>query len=325
MLPYNRVRHFRKPGMNRFLAVAVAIGTLVTSAFAQLTPPTPHPVLEHIQQGNDAVHITTLSARNDMVTGGDVLVRITVEDQDLRNRLRVSVNGRDETPTFHPSDAGGLFGLVNGLQDGPNWIEVTAPTAIQARLEITNFPITGPVFSGPHEKPFICQTHHFIDPPGNLGLPQDADCSIPTRIDYFYVTRDNEFKPLTDRGSLPDDIADMVEADGAKVPFIVRLETGTINRAIYQIAIPHDPAGLQLNFTTASPSWNGRLLYTFGGGCQGGWYVQGLNTGGVLDIPVLARGYAIASSSLNVFGNNCKGHHGMGWVGRIVPTAPDGR
>ncbi|NCW86945.1 MAG: hypothetical protein EBV69_13015, partial [Oxalobacteraceae bacterium] len=43
-----------------------------------------------------------------------------------------------------------------------------------------------------------------------------------------------------------------------------------------------------------------------GGGCTGGWYRQGNTTGGVLDNPILSQGYAMASSSLNVFGNNCQ-------------------
>jgi hypothetical protein len=34
-------------------------------------------------------------------------------------------------------------------------------------------------------------------------------------------------------------------------------------------------------------------------------YVQGATTGGVLDLEMLSRGYAVASSSLNVYGNNC--------------------
>jgi hypothetical protein len=55
------------------------------------------------------------------------------------------------------------------------------------------------------------------------------------------------------------------------------------------------------------PAWNGKLVYTFGGGCVGGWYVQGSNVGnrGILEDLMLRQGYAMASSSLNVFGNNC--------------------
>jgi hypothetical protein len=78
------------------------------------------------------------------------------------------------------------------------------------------------------------------------------------------------------------------------VPFIVRIEKGTINRSIYEFARLDDATG-----------WNGRLIYIFGGGCEGGWYIQGSSTAGVLDPVMLGRGYATASASLNVFGNNC--------------------
>ena len=36
-----------------------------------------------------------------------------------------------------------------------------------------------------------------------------------------------------------------------------------------------------------------------------GWYRQGSRTGGVVDDVMLRQGYAVASSTLNVFGNNC--------------------
>ena len=63
---------------------------------------------------------------------------------------------------------------------------------------------------------------------------------------------------------------------------------------------PRRPAGI-----AQSANWNKRLIYTFGGGCIGGWYRQGASTGGVTDDFMLRNGYALASSSLNVFGNNC--------------------
>ena len=54
----------------------------------------------------------------------------------------------------------------------------------------------------------------------------------------------------------------------------------------------------------AEPGWNERLVYTFGGGCNVGYH-QGLGSGGVLNDLFLSRGYAVASSSLNVYDNNC--------------------
>src|SRR5262249_4627106 len=100
---------------------------------------------------------------------------------------------------------------------------------------------------------------------------------------------------LADPRQVPAD-AEMIDrpgaGSGARIPFIVRIETGTINRGIYQIAM-------------IEGAWNGRLIYTFGGGCEPGWYQQGDSTGGVDDPTMLALGYAVASNSLNVQGNNC--------------------
>ncbi len=41
---------------------------------------------------------------------------------------------------------------------------------------MTNYPITGPVFSGPHQKPFVCQTEVW-----DLGAPLDENCSAATK------------------------------------------------------------------------------------------------------------------------------------------------
>jgi hypothetical protein len=80
-----------------------------------------------------------------------------------------------------------------------------------------------------------------------------------------------------------------------------------VNRAIYQTMVLHDPIAQPGTPDWRNPpsNWNGRLVYTFGGGCINGWYRQGSNTGGVVDDFRLRNGYAVASSSLNVFGNNC--------------------
>ena len=86
----------------------------------------------------------------------------------------------------------------------------------------------------------------------------------------------------------------------------MRIETGTINRAIYQISMLHQPGAEPAPDPWARPAgWNRRLIYTHGGGCTNGWYRQGSTTGGVDDDVMLRQGYAVASASLNVFGNNC--------------------
>jgi hypothetical protein len=80
---------------------------------------------------------------------------------------------------------------------------------------------------------------------------------------------------------------------------VVRIETGTINRAIYQTAVLVNPADPAPDPWNPPPAWNGRLIYTYGGGCEAGFF-QGTSTGGVLREDMLAKGYAVASSTLNV-------------------------
>ena len=78
-----------------------------------------------------------------------------------------------------------------------------------------------------------------------------------------------------------------------------------INRAIYQTAILDDLDVPGPDLQGSDGAWNGRIVYNFGGGCRAGWYAQGDSTGAVLDDRQLSRGFATASASLNVFGNNC--------------------
>ena len=238
-----------------------------------------------------ALSVETMSTRPDMVTGGDVLVRVSGAAPPS---IVVRVDGRDVTASF-TARGQGVTGLVSGLDVGPHTLIATAGGQ-SARLALLNHPVTGPVFSGPHEQPFVCETES-----AGLGSPLDDDCSIATRVDYQYRTTAGEFAPWPSGATdYPADLASTTTTQGRTVPYIVRRETGTINRGIYEIALLEDP------LTGGRSGWNGRLVYNFGGGCIEGWYRQGASTGGVLDDFVLRSGYAIASSSLNVFGNNCQ-------------------
>lgn len=251
--------------------------------------------------------ITVLSGRPDMVTGGDALVAIS--GVPASGALAVSVNGKNVAPTFRPGPGGSLLGLVTDLPLGKTSITATAGAAGAPRLavEVTNYPIAGPVFSGPHQQPHVCQTESW-----RLGPPLDANCSAKTRIEWQYRSSvpaqgrgATAFKTLETPSARPADLA-TATVNGRTVPYIVRVETGTINRAVYQIAVLHDPNLPAPSPWQPAPNWNGRLVYTFGGSCMAG-YVQGASSGGVLNDLHLSQGYAVASSSLNVFGNNCNG------------------
>ena len=83
-----------------------------------------------------------------------------------------------------------------------------------------------------------------------LGEPTDANCSAPTRYDWFYKStgagdRRNgqagtQFKPLANpKGARPSDVATTTTIDGRTVPYIVRVESGVINR----VDLSHRRAG----------------------------------------------------------------------------------
>jgi len=263
--------------------------------------------------------LRTVSSRADLVSGGDALVEVTVPGGVPLRNVRLSLDGRDVTSAFRPGlEEGTLLGVVSGLATGRNTLELRANPngrgSALASLVITNHPISGPVISGPHQTPFICETQAF-----GLGAPLDADCAVNTRVDYFYrSTTTNAFQPLDVNAPRPADVAQTTTTEGKTVPYIVRREMGTINRAVYVIDFLHEPGTALPTPWSGTPGWNNRLIYSFGGGCRAGYHqgrsVGGFNAAGNLHLEesqvgykdwLLARGYAVAGSSLNVFGTNC--------------------
>jgi hypothetical protein len=257
----------------------------------------------------DSLTIATISSRADMVSGGDALVEIRGASGAA---AVVKVNDRDVSASFHTdADRKSIVGLVDGLKAGKNVITAKAGSQ-SARLELTNYPITGPIFSGDHLTPFLCNTMQ-----SGLGEPLDTDCSARTKVEYFYKSSEppaagagrgrgaaSAFKAF-EPSMRPADIAETTTSTGANVPYIVRVESGTINRAIYRIAVLDDPARTAGGAWTPGPGWNHALMMTFGGGC-GTNYNQGTNqaVGAIFDAAV-SRGFAHAISTQNVMQQHC--------------------
>jgi hypothetical protein len=260
-------------------------------------------------RGSSSFRIDVLSSKPHLVSGGDALVRVTVKKRDVRlNDVRVELNGRNVTNSFRRDEAARtLTGLVSGMRNGRNELEVQSKHSGRAELTLTNYPISGPMISGPHEFPYACTAQDFVPFAGSPPLgPTDANCHVATRVQYIYRTTGNQFRSLPQPYStLPADLADTTTVTGQTVPYIVRLETGTINRAIYQTAILHNPNDGAPSPHTPPSGWNGRLIYPLGGGCIGGWYFQGGGLVNPLNNNWLSKGHAVASASLNTFGNNC--------------------
>ncbi len=252
-----------------------------------------------------AAGLRVLSSRPDMVTGGDALLELT----GVPANFTVTAAGRDLTAAFR---AGSPIGRIADLPLGKSSVVVRQGKREMAKLELTNYPITGPVFSGPHQIPYLCQPESV-----QLGSPFDSLCSLPATIRYYYraaggpITGGPEysagpfqyFKPYDSNAPRPADMTQTTTTDGRTVDFIVRREIGTINRGIYSIAFLHRPGDPLPDPWTKTPSWNGWLVYSFGGGCEPGYR----QASGPLPMTeaVLAQGFAEAGSSLTTFGTNC--------------------
>ena len=194
----------------------------------------------------------------------------------------------------------------------------------------------GPIFSGPRQPFFICNVgqaailgsplvdndqgvgHAVFAEPGNPKsrvLGWSETCGIRTRVDYFYFSdasgHTQPFDPVTMFFAPPFDMT-YVTVKGARVPFVIRMETGTIDRFLYSILMlapfredPSAPAGLN------NGAWNGKLVYYFFGGVGIGHrqgdaeWLTGLGSAERAFIPgVLARGFAVAASSGTDTGNH---------------------
>ncbi len=280
----------------------IVAGTLTGLVGALLTVP----LVSAPATSADRLSVHTVSSRPDAVSGTRTLIRVDPPADVALADVVVRRDGEDVTDAFRP-DGGDLLGLVDGLTPGSHTVTATAPGTRTAAVDLTAHPITGPVFSGPQEQPFACETTEYRTPSGSaVGAPLDENCSIETRVEYRYRTTGGQFRNLPDPATLPADVASTTTLEGETVPYVVRVEIGTVNRGIYEIAVLHDPTTEpEPDAFTRSRGWNDRLIYTFGGGCRSGWYRQGAGTGGVMVDSMLSRGFAVASNTLNVFGNNC--------------------
>ncbi|NLD68640.1 MAG: hypothetical protein GX644_07460 [Limnobacter sp.] len=260
--------------------------------------------------------LQVMSTKAEYVTGGDALIDIALPDVPVflsPPSLEVKLNGADVSSAFSmdPDRPGHAIGLVEGLANGVNTLEASYG-GTPASIQITNYPVTGPVLSGPQVQPFICQTQDFTLPDGSkLPAATDEHCSVPTVVHYLYrSTAGGALVPLPGTTGLPNDVATTTTLDGVEVPFVVRVETGTMNRGIYQNAVLHDPTRDPAPApTTPPPGWNKRVIGVHGSGCTGGWYVQGAAmgispyTGDNLER--LAEGYGVFVNTLNHPSNSC--------------------
>ena len=272
--------------------------------------------------------IRTLSNRADLISDGDALVQVEVPKNVPMKKVTLTLNGRNVDASFvADEDARTLRGLLTGLDVGENRFVADANGQGKGRpfatLTITNHPRGGPVLLGSQTTPWICATPTPVAAVGNTpasnasGLSTfavDAQCNIATEYKLFYRTTtagcsaalpdpsppaaqptNNCFKPYKP-GTTPTDLASTTTTEGRTVPYIVRVERGTMNRGIYDIAVLFDPAK---PWTALSPQaqWNGKVVYSFGAS-TGQPRLQFRTEQNWADDSALSRGFMVVDNSL---------------------------
>jgi hypothetical protein len=278
--------------------------------------------------------IRTLSNRADLVSDGDVLVEVQVPKTVPMDKVTLSLNGSDVGSAFVADPAARTFrGLVTGLALGANSLVADSNGQGNGRpwasLTITNHPRGGPILSGPQVTPFYCATPTAqpasgLAPATNVsGLSTtavDAQCNIATETRLYYRTTTAGcsfsvpdpstgsppanacFRPYNPAAAAPADLATTTTDAGLTVPYIVRVERGTMNRGIYDIVVLFDPTK---PWTALAPQaqWNGKVLMNFGASTgQPRRQFRGA-TAWTNDV-ALSRGYAWVQNSMTDSSSN---------------------
>jgi hypothetical protein len=252
---------------------------------------------------DDNHDIIVLSNRADLISGGDALVDVVVPPGILRAmhsgkniKIRGFINGEPlPADTFALRPNGRVQGLVQGLKVGENVLRVQTPGK-STEIVISNHLLQGPVFAGPQVQPWICNNDRF-----GLGPAQDEQCSTSTIYQFFYKPLGGGgFKPY-DSSNPPGDVAQTTTDTGVTVPYIVRRERGVIDRAVYDIAVLFDPAQPWEPWAPQK-GWNGKVFWRY----AGDWNPNHLqySISDVLNDVAVSRGFAVATSALNIGGDN---------------------
>ncbi len=276
--------------------------------------------------GSAKVRLSVLSSAPEYVSGGDARIHVRAAPGQ-RDKLVFLLNGQPkEVALQEVSD--GLEGVITGLADGKNVLEVRHRKGnTRDTIRLVNWPITGPMFTGPQQTPFVCTTAQFglqpkvdsaaapgykVSDAGGATLGYSRDCSIATFVTYLYRASNNSWKALP-AGDRPADMTTVTLADGRSVDFIVRREVGSINRFLYSMTMLSAGPAADTAAQDDTGLWNRKLLYWFQGGVAVG-HSQGTVHSGSLNPDILRQGWAIVHSS----GNNTGTHYNMNLAGETA-------
>ncbi|MDQ1536313.1 MAG: hypothetical protein QOE58_706, partial [Actinomycetota bacterium] len=257
--------------------------------------------------GGQAPHIAiqVLSGRPDLVSGNTALVAVRAPAAVLARGLVVRAGSRDVSTGIRMRPNGLYEGLVAGLPLGSSEITATYGRAT-ARLRVNNHPQGGPLFAGPQMTPWVCQEG-----------AKDRQCNAPKTFNLGYmpvalknsgaslgaVEDPSAFRPYDPTDPPPSaSVATTTTDQGITVPYIVRTETGFIDRDQYSMTTLYRP-GRQWTPWSPQDQWNHKLLIAHGSSC-GIAHTAGTAPSTMIDA-ALGRGFLVMSTAADNAGHNC--------------------
>lgn len=273
------------------------------------------------------VEMTTVSSRPTLIAGDEAT--LAVRGLTRGDHLTVSLNGYPvPSGTFHavasePGQAPGqVLGVLHGLTIGTDEVQATVTGkrygSRTMRLRLLVHSQQGPVITGPHQEPFVCETEQ-----GGLGPAHGDNCTAKQRVHWWYEDNEGKFHRLANPyAAYPSDLASTT-INGKHVPFVIRVQNVVINRSVTRLAVLDDPHARGPHHPFHPASWNRKLVWHFGESCGTG-FDQGADggeatvfsplssissenlAGPLLGLPdLLSHGYMVGESSLTIFGVHC--------------------
>lgn len=251
--------------------------------------------------------VQVLSTRANLVSGGNALTQIELPAGTDPATVKVTLNGADVTSQFAERPNGEFEGLLSGLAIGSNTVTATLSSGASTTSTIVNHPIGGPIFSGPQVQPWVCQTG-----------ATDSQCDAPTTYAYYYMPAVDQSQLQSTTG--PMDLSELLQSydpsnpppsaaiattttdNGTTVPYIVRVETGYLDRDQYSIAMLWQP-GQPWSPWAPQPQWDHKLVITHGSSC-GADHDTGTAPSTEYD-PALRRGMAVMATAMDNAGHDC--------------------